>query len=388
MTNVSARELGFDEARLARVARALDADIAAERCHGAALVVARGGRIALDLVHGFAERATGRRLGRDAVFVTMSVGKQFTNAAVLGFVERGLLRLHQPVADVLPGFGALGKERVTLFQLLTHTSGVTAAIPAVAPDVLMNVEKMAAWAFGQALESLPGERVNYSISVAHALMAAMCLRADGGGRSFAKLVEDVVFRPLGMRDSALGPRDDLLERLCPVRAAYKEPGLFAPEALEGIGEIVKIPGCEVAAGGYLTTANDLHRFAEMLRRGGELDGVRVLSPATIDYCTRNHTGEAPNQLWNYTIGMRGWDPFPAYLGIGFFTRGEKVTPGPFGALNSPRTYGGFGAGSTAFWIDPERDLTFAFLSTGLMEDSYHVERLSRLSDLVLAALVR
>ena len=387
MTNVSARELGFDEDRLARVALAIDADIAAERCHGAALVVARGGRIALDLVHGFADRGTGRRLGRDAAFVTMSVGKQFTNTVVLALVERGLLRLHQPVAEVLPGFGALGKERVTLFQLLTHTSGVTAAIPVVPPEVLMDVEKMAGWACRQALESLPGERVNYSISVAHAVMAAMCLRADGSGRSFAKLVEEVVFRPLGMRDTSLGPRDDLLARLCPVRAAYKEPGLFAPEALEGIGELVRVAGCEIPAGGYLTTAYDLHRFAEMFRRGGELDGKRVLAPATIDYCTRNHTGDMPNQLWNYATGMRGWDPFPAYLGIGFFTRGEKPIPGPFGSLNSARTYGGFGAGSTAFWIDPERELTFAFLSTGLMEDSYHVERVARLSDLVVAALV-
>jgi CubicO group peptidase (beta-lactamase class C family) len=234
---------------------------------------------------------------------------------------------------------------------------------------------------------MPGERVNYSISVAHALMAAMCLRVDGGGRSFAKLVEEEVFRPLGMRDSALGAREDLLARLCPVRAAYKEPGLFAPEALEGIGELLKIPGCEIPAGGYVTTAHDLHRFAEMFRRGGELDGQRVLSPATIEYCARNHTGEMPNQLWNYATGMRGWDPFPAYLGIGLFLRGEKPIPGPFGAFNSARTYGGFGAGSTAFWVDPERELTFAFLSTGLMEDSYHVERLARLSDLVVAALV-
>ncbi len=388
MTNVSAKELGFDEDRLARVARMIDADIAAERCHGASLVVARGGRVALDLVQGFADRGTGRRLARDSVFVTLSVGKQFTNTVVLALVERGLLRLHQPVADVLPGFGALGKERVTLFQLLTHTSGVTSAIPALPPDVLLDVEKTAAWAARQALESVPGERVSYSISVAHALMAAMCVRVDGGGRSFARMVEEEVFRPLGMRDTSLGGRDDLLARACPVRAAYKEPGLFAPEALEGIGELLKIPGGELPAGGYLTTAHDLHRFAEMFRRGGELDGARVLSPATIDYCTRNHTGDMPNQLWNYATGMRGWDPFPAYLGIGFFLRGEKPIPGPFGSLNSPRTFGGFGAGSSAFWVDPERDTSFAFLSTGLMEDSYHIERLARLSDLVIAALVR
>jgi len=388
VTTLNARELGFDEERLARVSRAIEADIAAERCDGASLVVARGGRVALDLVHGFAERSTGRRLGRDAVFVTMSVGKQLTNALVLAFVERGALRLHQPVAEVLPGFGALGKERVTLFQLLTHTSGVTSAIPVVPPDVLMDVEKMAAWACRQALESAPGERVNYSISVAHAVLAAICVRADGGGRSFARMLEEELFRPLGMRDTSLGPRADLLARLCPVRARYKEPGLFVPEALEGIGVLVQTPGCEIPAGGFLSTPNDLHRFAEMLRRGGELDGARVLAPATIAYCARNHTGELPNQLWNYTSGTRGWDPFPAYLGIGFFVRGEKPVPGPFGALNSSDTFGGFGAGSTAFWIDPARDLTFAFMSTGLMEDSYHVERLARLSDLVLAALVK
>jgi CubicO group peptidase (beta-lactamase class C family) len=383
-----AKELGFDEARLGRVSRTLEADIAAERCHGAALIVARGGRIALDVALGYADRAAGKPLRPDAVFSSMSVGKQFTNALVLSLVERGALRLHAPVADVIPEFAKLGKERVTLFHLLTHTSGVQSAIPTLPPDVLTNVEKLCAYVCGSALESLPGARVNYSILVAHSVMAAMCLRIDGGGRSFARMLDEEIFRPLGMRDTSLGARADLLPRWAPVRAAYKDPGLFAPEALEGMPALMQIPGSEVPAGGYLTTVRDIHRFAEMLRRGGELDGARILSPATIDYCARNHTGEMPNELWNYTTGYRGWDPFPAYIGIGFFVRGEKPTPGPFGVLNSPRTFGGFGAGSTAFWIDPARDLTFAFASTGLMEDSFHVERLARLSDQVVSALVR
>jgi CubicO group peptidase (beta-lactamase class C family) len=386
--SASASELGFDEARLGRVARTLEADIAAERCHGASLIVARGGRVALDLTLGFADRAAGKRLAPDAVFTSMSVGKQFTNVLVLSLVERGALQLHAPVADVIPEFAKLGKQRVTLFQLLTHTSGVQSAIPALPPDVLTNVEKLSAYACGSALESLPGARVNYSILVAHSVLAAMCLRVDGGGRSFARMLDEELFRPLGMRDTSLGARADLVPRWCPVRAAYKEPGLFAPEALEGMPALIQIPGSEVPAGGYLTTARDMHRFAEMLRRGGELDGARVLAPATIDYCARNHTGELPNELWNYTGGCRGWDPFPAYIGVGFFVRGERPIPGPFGALNSPRTFGGFGAGSTACWIDPARDLTFAFASTGRMEDSFHVERLARLSDQVISALVR
>ena len=85
--------------------------------------------------------------------------------------------------------------------------------------------------------------------------------------------------------------------------------------------------------------------------------------------------------------MTGWEPWPAYLGLGFFVRGEEVIPGPFGNLNSPRTFGGMGAGSTCFWVDPAQDLTFVLLTSGLMEDSRHLERMQRISDLVLASSV-
>jgi CubicO group peptidase (beta-lactamase class C family) len=318
----------------------------------------------------------------------MSTGKQFTNVLALTLVERGALRLHQPVADVLPEFRPLGKETVNLHHLLTHTSGVASAIPSVPPEVLTSIERMAAIACAQPLESLPGERVNYSILLAHTVIAAMCLRVDGNRRSFAEMIEAELFQPLGMRETSLGPRADLVERLCPIRASYSGIGLLDPAAIEGLGTLLRMPGCEIPAGGYLTTIGDLHRFAEMLRRGGELDGVRVLSPAMIDHCTRNHTGELRNVLFDPCLSYRGWQPWPAYIGLGFFVRGEKPIPGPFGMLNSPRTFGGIGAGSTGFWVDPERDLSFAFLSTGLMEDSHHLERMALLADLVVSSLVR
>jgi CubicO group peptidase (beta-lactamase class C family) len=69
-------------------------------------------------------------------------------------------------------------------------------------------------------------------------------------------------------------------------------------------------------------------------------------------------------------------------------RGEGNIPGFFSVLNSPDTFGGFGAGSTGFTIDPARDLTLAFLSTGLMEDSYHIERMGRIADQLVSAIVR
>jgi CubicO group peptidase (beta-lactamase class C family) len=107
----------------------------------------------------------------------------------------------------------------------------------------------------------------------------------------------------------------------------------------------------------------------------------------LDLATRNHTGAMPNDIWDYAVEARGWPVFPAYLGLGFFLRGKGFHPTPFGSLASPRTFGGVGAGSTTFFIDPERELSFAFLSTGLMEETRSTERHQRIADLVLAAIV-
>ena len=382
-------ELGFDADRLARVNDAIERDVEAGRCDGVALIVARRGKAVIDLTAGYADRKAGRRLGRDSVFATMSVAKQFTNVLALSLVERGLLRLHSPIADLIPEFRALGKEKVNLYHLLTHTSGVMSAIPPVAPEILTNIDKLVEYACGLQLESLPGERVNYSILLGHSLIAAVCLRAAGRGRTYAEMLEEEIFRPLGMRDTSLGLRKDLVERVCPVRAAYQDiPALLPAAAIEGVGALLAMPGCEIPGGGCVTTIADLHRFAEALRRGGELDGSRILSPAMLAFCSRNHTGTLRNVLFDAISGYRGWELYPANIGVGFFVRGEGLIPGLFGVLNSPHTFGGFGAGSTGFWVDPERDLSLAFLSAGLMEDSYHSERMGMLSDLILAALVR
>jgi CubicO group peptidase (beta-lactamase class C family) len=125
----------------------------------------------------------------------------------------------------------------------------------------------------------------------------------------------------------------------------------------------------------------------MLRNGGELNGARILSPAMIDTATRNYTGTMPNDIWDYAVDARNWPVFPAYLGLGFFLRGKGCHPTPFGSLASPRSFGGVGAGSTVFFVDPVKELSFAFLSTGLMEESRSSERHQRLADLVHAALV-
>ncbi|MFT4560806.1 MAG: CubicO group peptidase (beta-lactamase class C family) [Gammaproteobacteria bacterium] len=383
----SVEGLGFDAERLARVRAHVVADIEAGRCHGVSMIVARRGEIVLNLTEGYANLADHAPLQSNSVFATMSVAKQFTNVLALSLVERGLLKLHAPVAELIPDFATLGKEKVNLFHLLTHTSGILSAIPPVKPDVLMSIEELTKFACALPLESQPGERVNYSILLGHTVIAAMCLKVDGRGRSYTDMLREDLFDPLAMRDTSLGVRDDLAARLCPVKVSYENiPALLPPEAVEGLGSLLATPGCEIPGGGCITSIQDLHRFAEMLRRRGELDGVRILSPAMLDFCTRNHTGELRNILFDMWSGTRNWTTYAANIGVGFFMRGEGNLAGVFSPMNSPRTYGGIGAGSTAFTVDPERELSFTFLSTGLMEDSYHVERVGALASIVLAAI--
>jgi CubicO group peptidase (beta-lactamase class C family) len=379
-------ELGFDPERLRAVEAAIGRDVAQRRYDGAALAVGRRGALALVTVQGWAHRDSGRALEADDVFVTFSSGKQMTVTVVLRYVERGLLTLHGPVAEVIPEFGVNGKRTITLAQLLTHTSGIPAFPPPLPPEAFGDLGQVVAAVCRTSPETLPGAAVKYSITAAHAVMAEMVRRVDGGRRSFREIVGEEVFGPLGMNDTALGLPERLRPRLCPVVVRDRSPGLLDPAMLEGLTAILT-ETTEFPAGGYVTTIRDFARFAEMFRRRGELDGARVLSPATIDLASRNHTGRLPNDIWNYAVGLRDWPVFPAYLGLGFFLRGKGTHPTPFGVLATPRTFGGIGAGSTMFFVDPERDLIVAFLSTGLLEETRSVERHQRLADLVHAAIV-
>lgn len=383
----TATDSGFDPIRLARLPAAIEADIDAPRYDGCELIVGRGGTVVFHDQFGWADRAAGRRVERDQVFVTMSIGKQFVVALVLNRIERGELSFSTRVAEIIPEFGARGKNRITIAQMLTHTAGMPAMLPQMPPELTGNLEAVVAATCAALPECRPGRRVSYSALVAHAVLAEVVRRLDGSRRSFRELIDVELFQPLGMKNTSLGVRADLAARMAPVVARDRRAGLFDPLMMEMFGAMINAES-EIPAGGYVSTASDMFRFAEMLRRGGALDGARIVSPAMIDLVQMNQTGKQSNSLWDYTYDFRGWEPFPAYLGLGFFLRGEGVHPTPFGTLASPRTFGGLGAGSNTFWVDPVRDVSYVFLSSGLMEDSYSIERHQRLSDLVLSSLVR
>lgn len=382
-----ATALGFDAAGLRRLVEAVTADIAARKYDGAAMRLARGGEVVLDTAIGHADLAKGRALEGDDVFLTFSIAKQLVHVLVLAAIDRGELALTTRVAEVIPEFGCRGKERVNVFHLLTHTSGLPLKLPPMMDPMQMgNLAATVAATCATPLESVPGERVYYSGLVGTAILAEMLRRIDGGKRVFRDILAQDLFGPLGMKDSALGMRADLAARFCPVVARDRRPGLSLAEEYEMFGMMVG-PEAEIPSLGCVTTAADLGRFAEMLRGRGALGATRILSPALVELATRNHTGDKVNETWSYALEMRGWKAWPANLGLGFYLRGEGIHPAPLGTLASPRTFGGLGAGSTMFWIDPERDVTFVFLSTGLITDeSYNTDRMQRVSDLALSAL--
>jgi CubicO group peptidase (beta-lactamase class C family) len=139
--------------------------------------------------------------------------------------------------------------------------------------------------------------------------------------------------------------------------------------------------------GGVSTAYDMFRFAEMLRRGGELDGMRILSPVSVKQATMIQTGNLVNDYYVPVMEEHKVQPLPANIGLDFQIRGEGVGPNQMGNLTSPRTFGKFGLGGMGFWVDPERDVTFVFLRSGLLEHFNDTASWQRISDMAIAAVI-
>lgn len=380
-------ELGIDPQRLRRVTDAIQQDIDNGVHDGAQIAIGRGGALVLNETIGYADRAAGRALQADDILIPFSISKQLVVAVVLSYVERGLLSLMLPVAEVLPEFGVRGKESVTLFHLLTHTGGVMAEVPMLPAEELTDLKRFTAFVSASAPEAPPGQRIIYSKLAAHAVMASMLVAVDPLKRPFDAIVKEELLKPLGMDSTNLGPPPEG-RYVAPVVARYSRPaGMFTPELIELSAQLFLTPGSQMPGGGYTTTASDYYKFADMLRGGGTRGDFRLLSPAMIELASRNYTGEMPNSLMDYSLGLRNWLPWPAYLGLGFFVRGDALTPGPLPNLASRQTFGGLGSGTSIFWIDPVRDMCFVLITVGSLEDTDHLPRTQRLSDMALAAII-
>jgi len=371
---------------MSRLRQAIEGDVERKLYDGAVTIVSVGGKVVFEHATGFADRHAGTPMRLDSVFPIFSISKAFNAVLVLQRVERGEARLNTPVCEIIPEFAARGKQRITLGQLLSHSGGLPASFPAVPAEKIGDLDAVVAAVCDVALEAVPGEEVSYSPIMAHAVLGQCVRRLDGGKRRLRDIAREELLEPLGMADTALGATPALARRAVMPRVSDESPGMFDASALVGLGLMILNPelNTEIPAGGFVSTAADVSRFAEAMRQGGTWNGKRVLSPPMVALATSNHTGARPNDLWTYARELKGWPLFPANLGLGFFLRGEGLHPTYSGQLSTPGTFGAMGAGTTNFWVDPVRNMTMVCLTTGFLEEANSALRFQRLSDVAIA----
>ncbi len=377
----------FSTSRLERLKSTIERDIEQGTYHGAVILVARHGEVGLHEAIGYAREATKEPMRKDHVFSLFSVTKAFTNVLVFRSIERGDFALTTRISELIPEFSGGSRERITVEHLLTHRSGLPPLFAPVAGMYIDHLDEVIAAICAHVhCTGTPGGTVSYSPMCAHALLGEAVRRVDDRKRHYRDIVADEIFTPLRMKDSAIGVRSDLKARhIVPFFMPTVPPLQHLGHSHLGENGAFEEPESEMPWVGGVSTVSDMFRFAEMLRRGGELDGVRILGPAIVDQATRNRTGNSPNDLYTAIGHARGWEPYPAYIGLGFFLRGEVICHHQFGTLSSPRTFGNTGFGSTLFWVDPERDMTFVCLTSGVMDEGENIERFQRLSDIALSA---
>jgi CubicO group peptidase (beta-lactamase class C family) len=377
---------GFDSERLDLLTAAVERDIAADLYFGGVISIKRGGQPAYLKTFGYSNPAKDRKVAEDSVFSLFSVTKAFTNILIFQAIERGLLTLTTPVAKIIPEFAGGLRDRITIFHLLTHSAGLPTMFEA-RPG--MYIDRLAEVIAAICLVALPieaaGARVDYAPLFNHALLGETARRVDLKKRSYREILHEDIFDPLGMIDTSMGVRRDLKPRHLIPEFRGNYPIQHLGHSNLGPNGAFEEEDAEMPWVGCVSTASDMMRFAEMLRGGGTLDGRRIVSRALVERARTIWTGDKPNEFYANGIRAAGGIAPPANIGLGFSVRGPQMGTSLFGTLASPSTFGAHGAGTTIFWVDPERDISFVGLMTGLMKTIDNLSRWERLCDIVNAA---
>jgi serine-type D-Ala-D-Ala carboxypeptidase len=319
---VSATAARMAEDRLGDAERLVRDEVRRGAFPGAALAAGRGARLAMMRGIGSAEWGRLEVDPERTVYDIASLSKVVaTTTAVMLLFEDGKLDLDAPVRRYLPEFTGGEKDRVTIRQLLAHTSGLPAG--AAAPGT---PEQALAAQIRTPLKTRPGTAMVYS-DVGFVVLWAAVERA--AGEPLEELLQRRVFGPLQMTSTRFRPGGEACDRCSP---SWRSPDGTPVRGVVHDPTARRLGGVAGNAG-LFSTAADLARFAAMLASGGELEGARVLQEGTIRTFTARQSGAENRAL--------GWEtPMPS--------------GGSAGALFSRRAFGHTGYTGTSMWIDPER----------------------------------
>lgn len=390
----------FSTDRLRRLDQRLHRYVDENRVAGVVALVLQDGKPVYNAAIGWADKEAGIRMQPDTLFRIASQSKAITSVMALSLMEEGRLQLADPVSELIPVFahtqvaelheGELkivpASRPITLFDLLTHTSGMSYGVePHIAnqyqsaglgpaagqgwyladkdEDVCMSMERLAKLPFlGQ-----PGERFIYGYSID----VLGCVVQRAAGKPLDEVVRERLTEPLGMNDTFFFVPAEKRGRLAAVYSSTADGHIQrAPDGSLGQGHYIEGPRKNFSGGaGLVSTAHDYARFLEMLRRDGEIDGHRILSPHAVALM---HTNQIPGL---YPAEGKGF-------GLGF----ETVER--YGALGmaSVGSYGWGGAYGTQYFVDPQEHIV-AVLMIQLLPNHSGLEKVG-FSNLIYQALIQ
>ncbi len=379
LTSVSPEKIGFCGDRLQRLMATLQAEVDKKRLPGAVAVVARHGQLALFDSVGLLNPATGEAMHRDARFRIYSMSKPIVSVAAMMLVEQGRLLLSDPVSKHLPEFAkqqvaAMGavdassggsapaqqtlepvRVDATVHDLLRHTAGLTYEFLGSSPvqrqysQLRIGSRERTLAEFTRQLAGIPlmhqpGSVFEYSraTDVLGRVIEVV------SGQSLQDFLRDHIFEPLGMPNTAFTVPTQFHGHIAEPFARDPDGGIQMK-----VMDVRSDAALASGGGGLISTAQDYARFLQFMLNRGELDGVRLLGPQTVDFMTCDHLGQIP------VAGAGSMALLPAGhgFGLGFAVRkqlGVAPVPGSVG------TYFWGGLAGTTFFVDPKLDL-FAIL---------------------------
>lgn len=323
-----ARQMEMVPERLCRARDLLDQEVARGTIPGASVIIGRRGeRVYYATGYSVFTDLQKIEVKRDTLYDCASLTKVvITLPLILMLVDRGQLRLDEPVAEYLPEFAACGKAAVTVNQLLTHTSGLAAFIDL--HSQAWSREEILSHICGQPLEYDPGTSMVYS-DLGFILLGEMIAKLHGS--SLDLVANRELFQPLGMKDSGYCPPEELQSRIAatefiPEEGAYRWGKVHDSNAL-ALGGVS-------GHAGLFSTADDLASYAELWLAEGQVNGQSLLSPAAIKRAVSSQTRPK----------------LQANRGLGWVLQGDQWDAS--GDLMSDVAYGHTGFTGTSLWTDP------------------------------------
>jgi len=374
----SPEALGFDSARLARLDAYMAGVVAQGRVAGATTLLARHGKIVSYKTYGKKSLATGAPMTDDTIFRIYSMTKPITGVAMMILFEEGRWRLDDPVTRFIPEFknlrvvktvnpdGTMVLEEMqrppTMREVMSHTAGFGYGLQDEHPVDKLYREKGVLGANGLKdmidrtatipLVFQPGTSWRYSSSVD--IQGAIVERLSG--QTLGQFMEQRIFKPLKMNDTAFFVPADKAGRLATLYVGNRETQKIE-EATTLFGNpaptYLAAPTMESGGGGLVGTTMDYARFAQMIANKGQLEGVRILSPASVELMGTNVISKDAVVASNGN-GVRRFNDAVGF-GLDFMVIKNAREAG---TLEGDGTISWGGAAGTWFWVDPENDLIF------------------------------